>query len=314
MLAAHRPPSILLPSQPSTNSLDSTSSSSSDAASSASSHTSADAGTTPTMHKPRRIHFAPLPDPRRTDDDDDDTDNDLKSSDLPPPPQVCAPPPPAAPPPYASPARAHASLPAAPPSAFHAPTKSSTWPKPKSLLRPFRRGNGTPMSSSDSLTPTPSLIPEDAKWGVSLARWSSSGSTTGSPLVRTQSQSSTASGSAGKRRGRTLLSGFTKFKEDATAKRTNSVPPTNNPFATPSFGGKRGTRMLNGRVYGSRNANASPRPRSFTVGPSRSHIPHFRLAFVLSSPFIYIHPNLISLGPIHPSIHPSIHLSSSICS
>ncbi|KAJ7491202.1 hypothetical protein FB451DRAFT_634191 [Mycena latifolia] len=284
------PHSILLPSQPSTNSLSSsasasTSASSSSASSSTSSHTSASHTNTPTMHKPpRRIRFAPLPDPRRLDDD---ADTDVKPPELTPATPEPAPVPSPAASPYASPAAAAPlALPptTSPPSSFHPPTKSSTWPKPKSFLRPFRRGTAfsSPMSSTDSLTPTPSMqAQEEPKWGAALTRWgSSSSATAGSPLARTQSQTSVASTSTSKRRA--LLpslglgsGGKSKGKDSPAAaaakKQTASVPPALNPFASAALGGKRGTRMLNGRVYGSRNANGTHNP----FGNARDDEPEF---------------------------------------
>ncbi|KAJ6606375.1 hypothetical protein DFH09DRAFT_1067227 [Mycena vulgaris] len=275
---------------PSTNSLSSsasasTSASSSSASSSTSSHTSASHANTPTMQKPptsaRRIRFAPLPDPRR-DSLDDDRPADFAPVVPPPASPLPSPLPSPAPSPYVSPVTSSVPLPATntPPSAFHPPAnKASTWPKPRSLLHPFRRGI-TPASSTDSLTPTPSLAftpssptasfhsaapppPHDEpKWGAALTRWGSSASSTfGSPLARTQSSTSA--------RGRSLLpSAFGLSSKDpapkpkpkpASKNKSTSVPPALNPFANASLGalgGKRGTRMLNGRVYGSRNANA----------------------------------------------------------
>ncbi|KAF7301680.1 hypothetical protein MIND_00733500 [Mycena indigotica] len=208
----------------------------------------------------RKIRFAPLPDPRRTvspaldgaeialPDSPEQTTVQLPRSPLP------------LPSPAASPAAKTTPLPSVPPSSFSKP--SSTWPK--SLLRSFRKGN-TPASSTDSLTPTPSL---DTTPDVpSLQRWSSGTSATiiGSPLARTQSQTSTSS----KRSGRSR-SIFSIGSGDKRKPRTGSVPPPLNPFSN-SVGTKRGTRMLNGRVYGSRNADGTHNP----FGNARDDDPEF---------------------------------------
>ncbi|KAJ7611604.1 hypothetical protein FB45DRAFT_1037256 [Roridomyces roridus] len=262
MLVSPAITSILLPSQASTNSLSSSSSSNSSSASSASSHTSAD---TPTMDKPtpRKIRFAPLPDPRRsllvTDDGEELPLPDFAEL-------------PASsysnsqPSPMPTPTISLPLLPDTPPPSSFNPAslqKSGTWPKPRGLLRTFRRGT-TPASSTDSLTPTPSV---DEPVNLALQRWSSANSlTNGSPLSRTQSQSSVSS--MAKRRGRGLLPSFGIGKErrssslsisQSNAKKNAGPPPplpTNNPFANSvAPGGKRGTKMLNGRVYGSKQAN-----------------------------------------------------------
>ncbi|KAJ7063631.1 hypothetical protein C8F01DRAFT_1368147 [Mycena amicta] len=207
---------------------------------------------------PRKIRFAPLPDPRRSV---------LLSPDgtelpLPDAPELPPPPPSPLPRPPPSPASNTSSLPPPPPSSF--PKSSSTWPRPKSLLRSFRKGS-TPASSTDSLTPTPSLeASQEPSWGSSLQRWSSGGSTTGSPLARTQSQNST-------KRSRSIFS--IGSSSDKAKDRTSRVPPALNPFAN-SLGSnskQRGTRMLNGRVYGSRNADGTHNP----FGNARDEDPQF---------------------------------------
>ncbi|CAK5279295.1 unnamed protein product [Mycena citricolor] len=146
------------------------------------------------------------------------------------------------------------------------PSKSSTWPKPKSFLRSLRKGSGTPASSTDSLTPTPSVDANNApsthsdSWGAPLARWGSTNSTIfGSPLARTQSQTSMTSL---KKRGRSLFSSKdSKAKEERGGSRGRSVPPALNPFANSiNFGAgskMRGQKMLNGRVYG-RGGSTNP--------------------------------------------------------
>ncbi|KAJ7778615.1 hypothetical protein DFH07DRAFT_535234 [Mycena maculata] len=267
------PPSILLPSRPSTNSLSSDDSSASNrysnsSASSASSHTSADTPTNDKHSTPMspptsslRIRFAPLPDPRRS----------VLVDELPLPlpieVKVEAPLPSlSSNSPTASPLSTHPHLPvhnhsasAPPPSSYTPPRiegKSATWPKPRSLLRSFRRGANTPASSTDSLTPTPSLETPLADLG--LTRWASSTSVAstngGSPLARTQSQSSVA---APKKRGRALFGSRDSEKKEGKKKSTSVPPvPALNPFA--SSAGKRGTRMLNGRVYGGKNNAANP--------------------------------------------------------
>ncbi|KAJ6620287.1 hypothetical protein B0H10DRAFT_1087579 [Mycena sp. CBHHK59/15] len=291
--------SILLPTQPSTNSLSSTSTSaSSSSASSSSSHTSASHTNDSTNTHPqntqkmRRIRFAPSPTPAVTPTTQTTSRSRprIPAQIRPPPPLLSfthsprpAPHPP--PPPLSPSPRLHPVLPSLP------LNKSSTWPKPKSFLRPFRRPS-TPTSSTDSLTPTPSHADGQAptktnrfsvtteavltlgtinlfrassrdrrtpassddeapadrdKWGLGLTRWSSASSATpvGSPLARTQSTQSTASTAAKKQR-----TTATKTK----AKSSKPPPaPTPNPFALGT--GKRGTRMLNGRVYGARGGN-----------------------------------------------------------
>ncbi|KAF7323476.1 hypothetical protein HMN09_00128600 [Mycena chlorophos] len=180
-------------------------------------------------HQPlpsRKIRFAPLPVPQQDSSAQPSSPAVHRPLDVAP----------------SSPAAKTTSLPSSP-SPLPGPKPSSTWPRPtKNLLQAFRKGNNTPASSTDSLTPTPSFdSASDTTWGTSLQRWSSGSSAApsiGSPLARTQSQSSTAS----------------------SAKRRNhargSLP---NPFAN-SVATKRGTRMLNGRVYGAKNADGTHNP------------------------------------------------------
>ncbi|KAF7323296.1 hypothetical protein HMN09_00110400 [Mycena chlorophos] len=158
-----------------------------------------------------------------------------------------------------SPAAKTTSLPSSP-SPLPGPKPSSTWPRPtKNLLQAFRKGNNTPASSTDSLTPTPSFdSASDTTWGTSLQRWSSGSSAApsiGSPLARTQSQSSTASSA---KRSIFSLGGSTSgsIKGKKPKPRAGSLP---NPFAN-SVATKRGTRMLNGRVYGAKNADGTHNP------------------------------------------------------
>ncbi|KAJ7221690.1 hypothetical protein GGX14DRAFT_670785 [Mycena pura] len=282
-------PSILLPSQPSTNSLSSAASasstvstSSSSASSSDSSHTSAAShASTPTMDKPipsaRRIRFAPLPDPRRSvllaPDGTElpllvrPEDPELPVTHAPTPSQSLRPSPSPAASPSASPATAPALLPSSPPSSFYPPPRStSPWSRPKNFLR-FRRGAGTPASSTDSLTPTPSVDASEPASGAALQRWSSNGSAAvGSPLARTQSQTSTTSS---KQRARSIFS-LGKDSGDKGKNKSRSSSPALNPFAN-SLGSKRGTRMLNGRVYGSRNPDGTHNP----FGNARDEDPKF---------------------------------------
>ncbi|KIK03800.1 hypothetical protein K443DRAFT_461072 [Laccaria amethystina LaAM-08-1] len=162
----------------------------------------------------------------------------------------------------------------------------SSWPKPKSLslFRPFKKSSGSSSSSSLSLTPTPSIerTPtgngseenrtlsginlfrassldsnrENAQsgggWG--LSRWSSGGTTKtsnlsgSSPLARTQSTQSYKSKSA--------------KPPSMSAKRssTGGIFASASTSAKPSNPSRKGTRMLNGRVYGGpkRDPNANP--------------------------------------------------------
>ncbi|KAF7294615.1 hypothetical protein MIND_00998100 [Mycena indigotica] len=184
----------------------------------------------------RKIRFAPLPDPRR----DEPVDIAEESEDMPPPPS-----------PLPNRPASPAFCPARPSSP--SPSASPSWGKPKSLLRALRKGNAVGLTSSRSLDSAP-----DASWGASLQRWSS-GSSLGSPLARTQSQTSNASST---KRTRSLFSiGNGNDKGKATPR---------NPFAN-SLATKRGTRMLNGRVYGSRNADGTHNP----FGNARDEEPEF---------------------------------------
>nr|GAT59449.1 predicted protein [Mycena chlorophos] len=245
---------LLLPTKQSSNSLSSAASSaSSHSSSSASSSSSSVTTSTSTQGPGRKIRFAPLPDPRRavllTPEGNEIPLPDGDSPELPA--SAYAHPlrsPLPRPPP--SPATPTTPLPSSPPSSYS--RSSGTWPRPKGLLRTFRKGN-TPASSTDSLTPTPSVeTGPDPNLEASLQRWSSGNSTlNGSPLARTQSQTSTSSKRPGRSRSIFRMGGGDKAKS-----RTSSVPPALNPFAN-SLGStpKRATRMLNGRVYGSRNGD-----------------------------------------------------------
>ncbi|KAF9466247.1 hypothetical protein BDZ94DRAFT_1233873 [Collybia nuda] len=113
------------------------------------------------------------------------------------------------------------------------------------LFRPSSKNNGSTTAASD--TPPSS-------WGLGLTRWSSAGSTTkvGSPLGRTQSTQSYTSGST---------FGLKPPPKSAKKPRSNSAtaaPPS--PKKSTSMPARKGTRMLNGRVYGGpkRNPDANP--------------------------------------------------------
>ncbi|TFK26452.1 hypothetical protein FA15DRAFT_667548 [Coprinopsis marcescibilis] len=162
--------------------------------------------------------------------------------------------------------------------------QSSGWPKSKglSIFKSFKRSSGSSSSSSHSLTPTPSIDrasnatvgrkgitteeiltlgtinlfrassrdsskSSDSTAGWSLTRWASTGGGSGVPikqfgvpLHRTQSTQSTQSYQS---KTPSLLSGF----------RPSSAPAKST--AAPN---RKGTRMLNGRVYGQkRNPNTT---------------------------------------------------------
>ncbi|RXW24169.1 hypothetical protein EST38_g1677 [Candolleomyces aberdarensis] len=167
----------------------------------------------------------------------------------------------------------------------------SSWQKSKGLsfLRPFKRSSGSSSSSSSSnksLTPTPSIdrssrshasssrkgisteeiltlgtinlfrtSSRESSDGWNLTRWSSAGPSSaggparnfGVPLTRTQSTQSTQSYKS-KTKTPSLLSGLRPSSAPAPKPSKKNVAPV-----------RTGTRMLNGRVYGSKN-NPSANP------------------------------------------------------
>ncbi|KAG6873376.1 hypothetical protein C0995_016485 [Termitomyces sp. Mi166 len=197
----------------------------------------------------RRIRFAPLPDPRALDDDndddnpDDDDDNRLLI-DIPDDHKPCS----------LSSSPSSDVLPS-PTTTTTTPqllshTAIATWHKPKTLnlLRPFRSTSNT---SSNSLTPTPSndscptpttrslskeefltLNPFRTSWGFNFTRFSA-----GSPLSRTQSAQASF---------------------DSSKVRLGLPRPASLDSKAPNSPLRKGTRMLNGRVYGARKHNANP--------------------------------------------------------
>ncbi|KAF7978716.1 hypothetical protein HWV62_44999 [Athelia sp. TMB] len=131
------------------------------------------------------------------------------------------------------------------PTPSHASTITSSWSKPKRLFKPFMR---KPKAASADASPTPGALSlfrsasgstassEDGAGPLSLGRWTSAGSGGkarakewfGSPLARTESTHS--------------------------LKSPPSSPPSRTPSSPSASKRAKGTRMLNGRVYGGRRA------------------------------------------------------------
>ncbi|EAU88177.1 hypothetical protein CC1G_03849 [Coprinopsis cinerea okayama7 len=172
------------------------------------------------------------------------------------------------------------------------PLPNSQWPRSKglSLLRPFKRSSGSPSSSSNTLTPTPSIDrtangnsgrkgisteeiltlgtinlfrassresskSSDSGAGWSLTRWASTGG--GNQPIKqwgaplTRSESSQSTQSY-RSKTASLLSGL----------RPSTAPSRSKPSSMTKRGG---TRMLNGRVYGGRRLN--PNANLFANAP-----------------------------------------------